>query len=287
MIQQLPQNTYQIKPRAITAPGNYTLTVFGQFTDFKNYNHNQPMRTSLLMLAIVVALNAQAQSTKLPPRKTPASTPAARPALRSEDRPNSSKLPENRVVKTVQPPVKTTAPPPAHAPGPGLRQPRVSGYAYEKGDNLLNVGVGLSSYYYGTPFGVTYEAGIDKDISVGAQIDYNSSTYNDYNYYYGSSYYNNRWGYTATYFGLRASYHANRVLNIRGDKFDLYAGLGLGYISFKWKDDSYGRSVEYGSRAFFNYFIGGKYYFTNKFGAFVEFGYTGLSSTRVGLSAKF
>jgi hypothetical protein len=81
------------------------------------------------------------------------------------------------------------------------------------------------------------------------------------------------------------------VLQLNEEKVDLYAGLGLGYQRFRWDDDAYGYgygySYNYRSGLFFNYFIGGKYYFTPKVGAFVELGYTGLSSSRVGISFKF
>jgi hypothetical protein len=269
------------------------------------------MRNSLLLLSTLFALSGYAQSSKLPQRRAsgtsspsrqavapaqrqvaPSSAAAAtttRPAaVRAEERPTSAKLPENRTTQAAPPP----------APRPGVRQasaPRrrrgggggySGGLAYAKGDNLLQIGVGLSSYYYGNPFGITYEHGVSDDISFGAQLDYNSSTYGGYGYYYGSYYNSYRWGYTATYFGLRGSYHLNKMLGVRSDKFDLYAGLGLGYISFRWRDDYYG-DADYGSRVFLNYFIGAKYYFTPKIGAFAELGYTGLSSTRIGLAAKF
>lgn len=157
-------------------------------------------------------------------------------------------------------------------------------FGYNEGDHLLNIGVGLSSYYNGLPIGFSYESGIHPDISVGAQFDYNSGNYNDYYGYYYNGY---RWGYNAYYLGIRGSYHFNRLLNINDSKIDLYAGVGLGYQHFQWRDRGYGYGYAYGSGLFFNYFIGGKYYFTNKVGAFVELGYSGLSSSRVGLAVKF
>ncbi len=159
------------------------------------------------------------------------------------------------------------------------------GNGFSRGDKLLNVGVGLSSYYYGTPVGLSFESGVSDDISVGAQFDYNSGNYNGY---YSTNY---RWGYSAYYVGLRGSYHVNKLFRINEDKVDLYAGIGIGYQRFKWDDESYGSgygyNYNYRSGLFLNYFIGGKYYFTPKIGAFVELGYTGLSSSRLGLSVKF
>lgn len=204
---------------------------------------------------------------------------------------------QGRSNSTVLPATsQTTAPPskPQPQPAPVARQQPVrrrsgggspgysgGGLAYEKGDNLLNVGVGLSSYYYGNPLGISFEIGVDKDISVGGQFDYNAGNYGD-NYYNSS-----RWRYTATYFGARGSYHFNRILNLNTSKIDLYAGVGLGYQTFRWNDTNYGRGYDVGSGLFFNYFVGGKYYFNNKIGAFLELGRGGLSSSRIGLSAKF
>ena len=112
-------------------------------------------------------------------------------------------------------------------------------------------------------------------------------------YYYSSR---NRWGYSAYYLGARGSYHFNRILGIRDENIDLYAGVGLGYQRFRFDEDygyrygygyGYRYGYGYGSGLYFNYFVGGKYYFTEKIGAFVELGYTGISSSRVGLSVKF
>lgn len=217
-----------------------------------------------------------------PAAVSPAKTVTAAPAA---NRSNSEKLPAP--VKTAAPvPVQTTRPTPAPVSRTLSRRLATSNsgdYGFSKSDKLLNIGVGLSSYYFGNPIGLSYEVGITDDFSVGGQIDYNSGSYDDY---YG---YNSRYRYSAYYVGARGSYHFNRILRLSENKIDLYAGLGLGYQSFRW-NDSYngsGYGYDYGSGLFLNYFIGGKYYFTNKVGAFLELGYTGLSSSRVGLAVKF
>jgi len=151
--------------------------------------------------------------------------------------------------------------------------------AYEKGDKLLNVGIGLNSYYSGLPIGATYEVGITDVISVGGQVDYTSGDLGSYAGY--SS------GYTAFYVGARGSYHFNKLLKITNKKLDVYAGLGLGYQSFKYKDSYLSGSGGYGSGLYLNYFIGGKYYFSNKIGGFLELGSSGLSNARVGVAFKF
>lgn len=221
---------------------------------------------------------------------SPAATfsPASRPSSSAvspapANRANSSALP--RTTTTAPTPQRSTAAPATttrrYTSRNSGRQSRSGGLGYHKGDNLLNIGVGISSYFYGHPIGASYEAGITDDISVGAQIDYNSGNYGDY-------YYNNaRWRYTSTYVGARGSFHVNRLLRLNTQKVDLYAGLGLGYRTFRWNDSNYGYGYDYRSGLFLNYFVGGKYYFTDKVGAFLELGYTGLSSSRVGLSIKF
>lgn len=50
---------------------------------------------------------------------------------------------------------------------------------FTKGDNLLNIGIGVNSYYSGgIPLGISYEHGITEDISIGAGLDYLSHRYN-------------------------------------------------------------------------------------------------------------
>ncbi|RDB07521.1 hypothetical protein [Runella aurantiaca] len=153
------------------------------------------------------------------------------------------------------------------------------GYGFNQGDHLLNFGLGLgySGYYSrAVPIGASYEYGITPEISIGAQFDIASASY------YSSYYYYNRYNYryTATYLGVRGSYHFNRLIGLNSNKLDLYAGVGLGYRNYSSYYDYY-RPV------FVNAFIGGKLYFSDSVGGFVELGYTGLSYSRVGLSLKF
>ncbi len=153
--------------------------------------------------------------------------------------------------------------------------------AYKKGDNLLNIGVGVNSYYSGgIPLGASYEVGVTDDISVGANVDYLSHKY---------GYLNSNLKFTALYFGARASYHFNNLLNISNEKVDLYGGLTLGYRSFSWKDSDgdYDFGGSYGSGLYFGGYIGGKYFFSENIGAFVELGAIGSTNARLGVAFKF
>lgn len=247
--------------------------VYSQSTTAKKAPSKPAVKTNQSNTVTPVRKTAPASPTLSSKPSTSANPPAKAPAKQA----TTTVQTQNKPVQpqTSQPtPVRQT---PQYAPTSPVST-RSSSYAYAKGDKLLNVGIGLSSYYYGNPIGISFESGIDKDISFGAQLDYNSGNYYGY---YG--------GYTAYYLGARGSFHFNRILNIRQKKIDLYAGIGLGYQRFRWNDSSYGYGYSYGYRSglFFNYFIGGKYYFTDKVGAFVELGYTGLASSRVGITFKF
>lgn len=150
--------------------------------------------------------------------------------------------------------------------------------AYKKGDLMLNVGIGVNSYYDGgIPIGASFEKGITDDISIGANVDYLSYKYTD------------EYKFTAIYFGVRGSYHFNELLEIESNKIDLYGGATLGYRSFSFSDTYYGGSISdsYGSGIYAGAYVGGKYYFGAKTGAFVELGAIGSTNARVGVAFKF
>ena len=148
---------------------------------------------------------------------------------------------------------------------------------YSKSDKLLNLGIGVNSYYGGgIPLGASLEVGITDDISAGGEFDFASGNK-------GSA----DWGYTSYYIGARGSYHLSKILNLNNDKLDVYAGLGLGYRGFKWKESSYGFGYSYNSGINLNYFAGGRYELNNNLGAFVELGYIGLSNAKIGVALKF
>jgi hypothetical protein len=151
---------------------------------------------------------------------------------------------------------------------------------FVKGDNLLNIGIGVNSYYSGgIPLGASYEYGITDDISVGGGIDYLSYRYN-----FGSI----RYGFSALYLGARGSYHFNNLIKHNVEELDLYAGVILGYRSFSWKDDFDGTINDtYGSGVFLGIHAGARYFFKPNLGAFLELGAGGSSNARLGVALKF
>lgn len=159
--------------------------------------------------------------------------------------------------------------------------------AYSKGDNLLNVGVGIGSPFFGSGYSsslpvnpsVSYEKGITDAISVGGQLSYASSKYKVN--YPGSNY---TFKENAFYIGARGSYHFNELLQL-DPKFDVYGGASLGYVITSVSDNQ-GFSSSTGSGIGFGVFAGGKYYFSSKTGLFAELGYQSLAVLNVGVAFK-
>jgi hypothetical protein len=160
--------------------------------------------------------------------------------------------------------------------------------AFSNGDNLLNIGIGLGSPFFGAGYSaslpvnpiVSYERGVTDFISVGGTLSYASSKYN-YNLP-GSSY---SFKESATYLGLRGSYHLDDILKI-DPKFDLYGGASLGYVIVN-VSDSQGYSGSAASGAGFGVFAGGKYYFQPSLAVYAELGYQSLSVLNAGITLKF
>jgi hypothetical protein len=150
---------------------------------------------------------------------------------------------------------------------------------FSKGDNILNLGVGIGSTLGGSggsmgipPLSVSYERGIidqlfdDKSsLGLGAYLGYASHKWTGYT-----------WSYTI--FGVRGSVHYQLV-----DKLDTYGGLMLGYNSASVSGDWVGASA---SEMLWSLYIGGRYYFKENIAAFAELGY-GIAYLQLGVSLKF
>lgn len=139
-----------------------------------------------------------------------------------------------------------------------------SAQAYKNGDNLLNLGVGFAGSYSGTSFGGSFEHGFTDAISAGVGADFMHYSV------LGSSF-------NFSYFAIRGSYHFAELLNVQDKKFDPYAGLGLGYVT-------YGNYVSSG--AFLQVHVGARYYFSDNIGGFAEIG-AGASLLKLGVAIKF
>lgn len=159
---------------------------------------------------------------------------------------------------------------------------------FNKGDKVLNLGLGLGSTLYSgfgnksliPPLSASLEAGIvdniiDKGvIGIGGYLGYSSYKWESGSYGYR---------YSNIIIGPRGTFHYPLV-----DKLDTYAGLMLGYnvVSSKW----IGTGTPYGSATgggFVSaFFLGGRYYFSDNMAAMLELGY-GVAYLNLGIALKF
>lgn len=151
--------------------------------------------------------------------------------------------------------------------------------AYKKGDQVVNLGIGLGGFagVYGSGgIAITggYENGIHENVSVGGVVGYSSSTYD---YGYGDS-----WKFTYILIGVRGAYHADLLHN---PNVDTYGGLLVGYNIVSYS----GPSVSYynpgGSYLEFGLFAGARYYFNPQLAVQAELGY-GLGILNIGIAYK-
>jgi hypothetical protein len=159
-----------------------------------------------------------------------------------------------------------------------------------KGDKVLNLGLGLgSSLYTGSfykmqvpPLSASLEVGlvdeiIDKgSIGVGPYLGFAS-----YKWEYSG------WGYKYTNFiiGGRGNFHYPFI-----DKLDTYTGLLVGFNIVS--SSEFGNLVpgyDYSTASsglVWSWFIGARYYFTDKIAGMVELGY-GIAYLNLGVAMKF
>ncbi|WP_080059590.1 hypothetical protein [Spirosoma aerolatum] len=148
-------------------------------------------------------------------------------------------------------------------------------YKIDKGTKLINLGIGVGGYASagGIAFGGSADFGVAPSITVGGQVAYRSWNYG----YLG---YNDKINYL--YFAVRGSYHFNELLNLTTDKADLYAGIGLGYESVTYSNSIYS-GTSFGSGIYLPIHLGGRYFFSEKVGAFAELG-TGIAPLMLGIT---
>ncbi|MCU0352860.1 MAG: hypothetical protein MUD08_03835 [Cytophagales bacterium] len=173
---------------------------------------------------------------------------------------------------------------------------------YEKGDLLINPGVSLLGYGYGFGFYGSYtglpgltanvEYNVTDNIAVGPYAGFLSRSYR---YDIGGTRYTDRW--TNIAFGVRGVFHASEVINdalganINSEKLDIYGGLSLGYETWRWSyDDSFSGGLgrnDYGTgRIVLGGVLGGRYMFSQNFGAYAELGRGALGALTLGVTLK-
>lgn len=160
-------------------------------------------------------------------------------------------------------------------------------HVFDKGDIGINAGLGLGgnggfipSVEASVEIGVipTGDIGL---VSFGGMIGYKYSTYS---YYFGSDY---NYHYNQLEIGGRAAWHLHTFTS---DKWDAYAGLGLGahlhstYDSWDYNKNEAVRTAQTG--VYSEVFVGGRMMMNSGFGLFAEVGYSEISNIRFGLTFK-
>ena len=156
---------------------------------------------------------------------------------------------------------------------------------YEAGQSDINLGVGFVTFGLNgdgaLPISLSYEYGLNDNVSVGAFAGYASAEEEFAGY--GANY---TWTYSYLIIGARGAYHKELV-----DGVDTYLGILLGYnvasATFDGDDalKPYITEPSIGGLAY-GVYAGGRYHFTDNFGAFLELGY-GISAVNIGLTMKF
>jgi hypothetical protein len=161
---------------------------------------------------------------------------------------------------------------------------------FEAGQSDFNLGIGFVSTIKAAleadgfqvqtatpPISLTADFATGDHFALGGYVGIakENLTYTQYDY----------WGYYSTVtgsishfiLGIRGTYH----FEISSD-FDAYAGLMLGYNSFKAHIENIPVNI---SGFTYNLLVGGRYHFSQNFGAFMELGY-GVTVVNLGITLK-
>ena len=152
---------------------------------------------------------------------------------------------------------------------------------FHKGTTAINAGIGLGSYYSGItipPLSVSLDYGVadnlingnNGSISVGGFAGYTASSHT-----YGT--YKSTFSYIAL--GGRGAFHYQFA-----PKLDTYAGLMVSYDIVSSSYDAFSNYIK-SSHIDWSLFLGARYFFTEKIGAFAELGY-GFYNLNLGVTFK-
>ncbi len=158
---------------------------------------------------------------------------------------------------------------------------------FQKGTTVVNAGIGLGTALGGLgkarpAISLSLDRGVwpvggPGVISLGGYLG-------NTGYKYSSGGYTAKWNYFIV--GARGAYHYNGFSSV--PKLDVYGGAMLGYniVNYSSNGNDVDISNSYGSGIGFSGFLGGRWFFTERIGAYAELGY-GVSVLNAGLAIKF
>lgn len=155
------------------------------------------------------------------------------------------------------------------------------GQEFNQGTSVINLGFGLGGHFdtFGSPshkpsISASYEYGMwdvpgPGVVSLGGYLGHKSYKYDA----------GDKWNYTML--GVRGAYHYN---GLEIDDLDVYGGAMLSYNILSY-DNTYTAAGTYGNEMGISVYVGGRYYFTDNFGAFAELGF-GVSNLNLGVALR-
>ncbi len=152
---------------------------------------------------------------------------------------------------------------------------KITSYAQnnlDKGEAQINAGLGFSNW--GVPVYIGADWGVDDDFTIGAEFSYRNfnQRFNKIQYRHSIS-------------GalINGNYHFNNLLDLP-DELDLYAGLNIGFYSWRYDSNYIGQrnnGLGWGGQ------VGVRYFLSEKVGLNLEFGGgVALSGGKFGLTFK-
>ena len=153
---------------------------------------------------------------------------------------------------------------------------------FHKGTTAINAGIGLGSYYNSLsipPLSVSLDYGVTDNmingnngsISVGGFVGYAASSY--------SGWIADKVNVSYAILGARGAFHYQFA-----PKLDTYAGLMVSYDIVSSNYDAFANYIKT-SHVDWSIFLGGRYFFTEKIGAFAALGY-GFYHLNLGVTFK-
>lgn len=140
-----------------------------------------------------------------------------------------------------------------------------------KGNEQFNGGVGFSTW--GVPIYLGVDFGVHQDVTIGPVVSYRN---------YSERFNSTRYSHSIFTLGFNGNYHFNTLIDL-DPEWDLYAGLTLGYYIWSSPNDYIGAQA---SSVGLVGQIGGRYFFSDKFGVNVEFGGGIASGGKFGVTLK-
>ena len=160
----------------------------------------------------------------------------------------------------------------------------ISAQEFAQGTNVINAGIGIGGNFYDGDFGastpslglnLSYERGIWETgdfgiVSLGGYLGYKR---------YSDTFLGDSFNYSYTIIGVRGAFH---YIGLDVENLDVYGGAMVSY-NIATFDREFGALS---SRPSATVFAGGRYYFTENFGAFAELGY-GVAILSLGVAFRF